>query len=111
MFGFKDRRELKRRVDELELEKRCLERELRWANNDKEVLQHSLDKIKGTVQDCTMVVDFDRMDAFSVERMIKDGKECTVIGYRNEGKIREWLLWCSRDQHERIVTEFNEWKK
>lgn len=69
--------------------------------------------------DTDFCVDFQKMDAFSIERIFKDGQEYTIIGYRNPGdklnpdgtgvrtfEIREWSLYCNRATHDRMVAEF-----
>ena len=56
-------------------------------------------------------LDFDRMDAFSVERVISDGKvPKTNIGYFVGGSVKEWYLQTSAKEHNRIVAEFELWK-
>lgn len=56
-------------------------------------------------------INFKILKAFSIERHIQeDGREATIIGHKfnNDGTIKEWVLYCSRDTHEQLVTQFNE---
>jgi hypothetical protein len=72
-------------------------------------------------------VDWKTMNAFSVERGWDNGTHKTTIGYllqepcvhtETDGNqnvvykdiVREWVLYCSADEHERLVKEFNEYK-
>jgi hypothetical protein len=69
-------------------------------------------------------MDWGTMNAFSVERMIENGMHKTIIGYliaepvttvqdnvTYKDVVREWSLYCSHQQHEKLVAEFNEYKK
>lgn len=71
-------------------------------------------------------VDWKTMNAFSIERNISVTGEApkTIIGYMMEEPVttiednvtykdvvREWSLYCSHQEHERLVAEFNEYKK
>lgn len=59
-----------------------------------------------------MQVDFIRMRAFSIERMINDkGIPYTVIGYTfkaspEDQQVKEWMLECNQQTHDRLVAEF-----
>ena len=76
------------------------------------------DLISNNVTSSTFVFDFDAVKAFSVERMLRDGHPCTVIGYMvkteefvdgnkvtNE-KPKEWYYYCNQEQHEKVVAAF-----
>ena len=70
----------------------------------------SEDTSKGTVS-----VDFSKIICFSVERKESNYKPCTILGYNlvtdtESYAPREWTLYCSAEQHERLVKEFNEQK-
>lgn len=69
-------------------------------------------------------VDFESMNAFSVERMLDNtgASTKTVIGYFTTDRVasetgntekktvHEWTFYCSHEEHERLVKEFNAWK-
>lgn len=73
-------------------------------------------------------IDWAAMNAFSVERGWNDGVLRTTIGYllqepsvhtESDGNqnvtykdiVREWVLTCSSAEHERLVSEFNDYVK
>ena len=83
-------------------------------------LQRELSTIKSETADAEFSFDFDRVNAFSVERNWNDGKPVTIIGYMlsepvvmtEEGVttkdvVREWYLYCSKEQHAKLVEQFN----
>ncbi len=96
-----------------------------------ELLENEIKNLKAFIasledkaRKCTFTFDFNAVNAFSVERNWNNGKVCTVIGYtideqtiHDGGKIldkqivKEWYLYCSEEQHEKLVEEFNEHKK
>jgi len=70
-----------------------------------------------------VAIDWESMRVFSIERVVrKHSSSClyideTVLGYHNavgtgkeqEDEIREWVLECSLDEHNRLVEEFNKY--
>lgn len=106
--------QLKARIEELE----------KSVEYHKDLAQRSVDhvsrlqqSIDDSARNATPSVDFDRMEAFSIER-IRDKNEAprTVIGYNKDvsetGAVipGEWTLYCNDEHHERLVREFNEYK-
>lgn len=90
----------------------------------KALRQQERDAKTSDIATATFSVDFDEMDAFSIERMEKGSSVITVIGHTVEQtswdangnststtEIKEWSLYCSHDQHEKLVVEFDEYKK
>ena len=57
-------------------------------------------------------IDFETMKPFSIERVPGNSgrMEHTSIGYFFDNNVREWCLYISRDQHEKLVEEFKTWK-
>jgi hypothetical protein len=56
-------------------------------------------------------VDFDFMNAFSVERTLLNHVAVTSVGYFDrDNKTREWFLYTSEETHQRLVNEFREYK-
>lgn len=57
-------------------------------------------------------VDWDRMNAFSIERAYpksEDFVHATVIGYlKADGTIGEWILWTDEETHNKLVEEFKQ---
>lgn len=119
MFGKPSDNELNRENEKLKKKVEDLER-LITAHNDK-LRKDAFDDVRNS----SFSIDFDAMNVCSVERMVKSTLDTvTIIGHiKDEGKvsadgktmwseqvIREWTLYCSHDEHERLVARFNEWK-
>lgn len=65
---------------------------------------------------CDFVIDFEKMNAFSIERVPNslpndNGVYKTTIGYLLNGEVREWVLWCSLTQHNILAQDFREYMK
>jgi len=80
-------------------------------------LEKEIDDLKNqrydNIADCGFEIDFKELNVFSIEREIipkdrynRDNREATTIGYKENGKLEEWNLSCSRETHERLVKEF-----
>jgi hypothetical protein len=84
-------------------------------------------RLIGEMAAASYAINWDAMNAFSVERIWDNGTQKTIIGYRleepmivTEGDqqkittkdvVREWYLYCPADKHEQLVQEFKEWMK
>ena len=56
-------------------------------------------------------IDFEFMNAFSVERTLLRGVPVTSVGYFDKhNNTREWFLYTSEETHQRLVNEFREYK-
>ena len=56
-------------------------------------------------------IDFEFMNAFSVERTLLGGVPVTSVGYFDKhNTTREWFLYTSEETHQRLVNEFREYK-
>lgn len=98
---------------------------------ENEKLQYACDaykkRLEGEMATASYAINWDTMNAFSVERMWENGLPKTVIGYllsepivttTQEGSqlvtdkdiVREWTLYCSAEKHEQLIREFVEWK-
>jgi hypothetical protein len=94
---------------------------LKYANTEYQA------RLIGEMSKASFSVDWKTMNAFSVERGWDNGTHKTTIGYllqepcvhtEHDGNqnvvykdiVREWVLYCSADEHERLVKEFNEYK-
>lgn len=103
---------LNERIEKLEREVEYHKRLAEHATKEVTELQQA---INDNARAATPSLDFDKMDAFSIERMRKDGMPYTVIGYlkslpEEPPDIGEWVLHCSDEHHERLVREFNQYK-
>jgi hypothetical protein len=117
MFGSKQRK-----IDELELENAELAdklAELKDKEKRKQRLDDNLCDAFGELYKSSFAFDWKTGKAFSIER-IQQWNEyhehyipTTVIGYykNEEGAIGEWRFYCSQEEHERLVKDFNDYKK
>jgi len=58
------------------------------------------------IEDCDCEIDFVKLDAFSIERLVHEKREKTGIGYLKAGVIHEWNFTCSRERHAKLVERF-----
>jgi proteasome assembly chaperone (PAC2) family protein len=65
------------------------------------------DVIKGEISNAAFSIDWKIMNAFSIERNYDHRSIKTIIGYFVNNVVHEWSLYCSADEHERLVKEFN----
>jgi proteasome assembly chaperone (PAC2) family protein len=68
------------------------------------------DVIKGEISNATFSINWKVMNAFSIERNYDHRSIKTIIGYFVNNVVHEWSLYCSADEHERLVKEFNAYK-
>jgi hypothetical protein len=68
------------------------------------------DVIKGEISNAAFSIDWKIMNAFSIERNYDHRSIKTIIGYFVNNVVHEWSLYCSADEHERLVKEFNAYK-
>jgi hypothetical protein len=68
------------------------------------------DVIKGEISNAAFSINWKVMNAFSVERNYDHRSIKTIIGYLVNDVVNEWSLYCSADEHERLVKEFNSYK-
>lgn len=63
---------------------------------------------KSDVSDASIGIDFDKINAFSVERNQDNGAPRTIIGYiKPSGEVCEWYYDCTLDMHNELVLQFN----
>ena len=97
--------ELEGRIQSLKYEE---DRLLKSIQNLKEEQTKEITK---AVDHFQFALDFDKMNAFSVERVTRDATNMqTVIGYFVGDGVKEWHLQASAKEHNRIVAEFELWK-
>lgn len=95
------------------------------ADNDNlhQQLQEFRSKVRDEYSKASYSVDWSTMNAFSIERMREGDTNKTIIGYilvepvvttENDvtyrDVVREWTLYCSHEEHQRLVAEFDKWK-
>lgn len=70
-----------------------------------------IENCKSELRKSAHQVDFEEMNAFSIERLIEGSTILTVIGYKVNDEIKEWYLRCDDIQHERLAEEFKQYMK
>ena len=101
-----------------QLEAALLKRDEDIACLQKEIKQLK-EQSEQEVRDSAVSVDWHRMRAFSIERMLDGGKQiATVIGYlkphpdrEDADLVGEWWLYCNAETHDRLVAEFNNYRR
>ena len=128
MFGFSSNvsvQKLQLQIKELNNTINTLEANKAVTNRAKEVLQRELDELRGKAAKefatATHVIDWKAMNAFSIERMLRDGHYITNIGYFINTPVddcstvrkcvNEWTMQCSHAEHQRLAAEFAEYIK
>ena len=77
----------------------------------KQLEREKIDTIKNDVNSSEFGIKWDKMDAFSIERMGDHQSAYTVIGYyltdeHNVKHVHEWKFYCSQEQHNKLAEEF-----
>ena len=119
IFGINDKlklSDLKVENGELRVEKAKLESRI-------QSLERLLKSYESDVTKAKVVINFDEIRVFSIERIIHNNAPCTIVGFLREEKTseegkfivkdttKEWYLYCNENRHEELVNEFNEWKR
>lgn len=110
MFDFLKRKEIER-----------LKQENRELQTKYELQKQEYDVPKEVTADAEVVLDFKKMNVFSVERFVQDGVPCTLIGYFlnqshvtnnnvvvNNNVVQQWFVYCSPERHAEIVQQYKE---
>ncbi len=72
-----------------------------------------VDEIKADVNSSDFEINWDEMNAFSIERMGDHQSAYTVIGYYMKDEhgvnhVHEWKFYCSQEQHNKLAKEFRD---
>jgi hypothetical protein len=93
-------------------------------NHLEDQLKQYRERLEGDFAKASFSVDWDTMNVFSIERNMAgaDGTK-TILGYMMaepfttvendvtyKDVVREWTLYCSHEEHQRLVAEFNEYR-
>lgn len=83
-------------------------------------LQERLNVVFHETTEADFIFNFNAVKAFSVERNWHNDRPCTIIGYvlqepvtmtednvTTKDVVREWYLYCSKEQHAKVVEQFN----
>lgn len=91
-----------------------------------EKLQSQVDQLQSRLNtaytetgDADFIFNFNAVKAFSIERNWHNDRPCTIIGYvlqepvtmtednvTTKDVVREWYLYCSKEQHAKLVEQF-----
>lgn len=115
-FGSKERAELEEARKTITRLQNTLDSQFSLAASRLQELNQLKKDLADKARSCSVAVDFEMMDAFSIERMYVDGIGHTVIGYLNslpdtEPDVAEWTLYCNEEIHEKLVEEFRQYKQ
>lgn len=82
-------------------------------------LQTRLNTAYTETGDADFVFNFNAVKVFSVERNWHNDRPCTIVGYvlqepvtitednlTTKDVVREWYLYCSKEQHAKLVEQF-----
>ena len=112
MFNFETAR-LKSKISDLEHSLYLSNENVRILNERIKAMElEKVDAIKEDVNTSVFKIDWNKMDAFSIERMGDNNAAYTVIGHHmtdehNVKHIHEWKFYCSHEQHNKLAEEFN----
>lgn len=93
--------------------------------NERKVHEAQLKDLRdGDVATSNMALDWSACNAFAIERNQRDGQACTIVGHiikepvaftdgqvQLKDVVREWYMYCSHDEHQRLVKDFEAYKK
>lgn len=90
-----------------------LQREILRLKDSLEEAQRVVADVKAEISNCDFSFDFANINAFSIERNFDNNLPVTVIGYltNDKNETKEWYLYCSTEQHQKLVEQFNRIKK
>jgi hypothetical protein len=98
----------------------ALKMQIQTLKNENSYLKGIVDKVNDDLQNAEVAIDWKSMRAFSVERMVSDGRPATNIGYfvqepvvSSDGEmvvmhdiVKEWTIRCSEARHHDLVKQF-----
>jgi hypothetical protein len=108
------------RINELQAEVDSLKLKLSQNETQLQVKTSQLESIHHATRDSTVAIDWKTMNAFSIERIYRNNEVSTVIGYllnndyeddKKQSLVKEWTLYCSEAQHEKLCKEFQSYVK
>lgn len=111
MFNLSKLAEKDRQISRQDLELQSARSMIKSLQADLDRLREEKDiESRSEVQQSKFVIDWDNMDAFSIERMGDPKGNYTVIGYYqttgNDRVVAEWKFYCSLEQHNELAEEF-----
>jgi len=104
MFGLFNKSFLESEIESLKLE-------LKWKKEEVDRLRQTLEDQKKHARNELVSFDFKAVKAFSVERELGSRGIHTTIGYIVNDEVKQWVFFCSEEQHERLIKEFEKSRK
>ena len=95
----------------LESEIESLKLELKWKKEEADRLRQTLEDQKKHARNELVSFDFKAVKVFSIEREWDARGTHTTIGYIVNDEVKQWVFFCSEEQHERLVKEFEKSRK
>lgn len=73
----------------------------------------NLERYETEARDAPIVINFDRMNIFSIERQYdnKCGSYTTIGFWVDDSKFEAWHLYCNDARHNQLIADYNEWRK
>ena len=66
-------------------------------------------KSQAKFQPLDAVIDFEGMNAFSVERTLYNNESVTIVGWLLNDKLQLWYLRLSPDDHNKLLKDFKQY--
>lgn len=121
MFNLFNNKQLDEEIDKLE---NTYKTTIDHLNKQiKDLHQQIANSKNGDVATSSFAIDFNVMRVFAIERNIHNNTVCTIVGHFvaepvafTDGNVadkdvtREWYMYCSQQQHEKLVAEFEAYK-
>jgi phage FluMu gp28-like protein len=99
------------RYSVLESEIESLKLELKWKKEEVDRLRQTLEDQKRHARNELVSFDFKAVKVFSVEREWDHRGTHTTIGYIVNDEVKQWVFFCSDEQHDRLIKEFEKSRK
>ena len=112
MFNYFKLKEAENKIEQLQTDVYRLESANKALNDRiRQMELEKVDAIKTDVNSSAFEINWNKMDAFSIERMGDHNSAYTVIGHHmtdenNVKHIHEWKFYCSQEQHNKLAKEF-----
>lgn len=88
-----------------------LKRQVKSRDSYIKGLVNTLEKYETEARDAPIMIDFNRMDIFSIERQCDNGGSYTTIGFWVEkDRFEQWHLYCNDQRHAQLIDDYVQWK-
>ena len=99
--------DLKERNQNLNRELTDRNLELIKAREELEIATSRIKAIDKSTSECSFAIDFEKLNVFSVERIVRENIPITIIGYLGvDGNVKSWYYYCSEEIHNNLAKQF-----